>query len=63
MPDAVLEDRKTSGTHGGSFSNGSWITRILNTEVRDTFGLISLALNQLTPTVAGWVEWECPGYD
>jgi hypothetical protein len=62
-PDAVMEDQKASGTNGGSFNSGSWITRTLNTEVRDPFGLISLASNQFTPTVDGWVEWECPAQE
>lgn len=62
-PDAVLEDRKTSGTGGGSFTNGSWQTRTLNTEVRDAYAAITLAANQFTPSVDGWVEWSAPAYE
>ncbi|RWO54151.1 hypothetical protein [Mesorhizobium sp.] len=61
-PDAVLEDQKASGTSGGTGVSTTWTTRDLNTEVRDPSGLISLAANQFTPTVAGWVEWSTPSY-
>lgn len=60
-PDAVLEDQKATNTAGGTFTSGAWQTRDLNTEVRDTFGVISLSSNQFTPTVNGWVEWTAPG--
>jgi hypothetical protein len=59
-PDAVLEDQKATTTDGGTATSGSWETRTLNTEVRDNGGIISIAANQFTPTVAGWVEWEAP---
>ncbi|RWN47373.1 MAG: hypothetical protein EOS03_13585 [Mesorhizobium sp.] len=59
-PDVIMEDQKVSGTNGGTFTSGAWRTRDLNTEVRDPYGLISLAANQFTPTVAGWVEWSAP---
>ena len=60
-PDAVLEDQKAANTGGGT-SSTSWATRDLNTEVRDILGVITLASNQFTPSVAGWVEWSVPGY-
>jgi hypothetical protein len=59
-PDAVLEDQKATTTDGGTATAGSWETRTLNTEVRDNGGIISIAANAFTPTVAGWVEWEAP---
>lgn len=62
-PDAVIEDRKAQGTDGGTFTQGAWQTRTLNTEARDPDGLISLSSNQFTPTVAGWVEWDAPAYE
>ncbi|RWM29400.1 pyocin knob domain-containing protein [Mesorhizobium sp.] len=61
-PNAVLEDQKASGTAGGSATAGSWQTRDLNTEIRDPSGLISIASNAFTPTVAGWVEWSAPAW-
>lgn len=60
VPDAILEDQKSAGTQGGTFTASAWQTRTLNTEARDPDGLISLSSNQFTPTVAGWVEWSAP---
>lgn len=59
-PHAVLEDRRASGTSGGTFTAGAWQTRTLNTKVRDPSNLISLLSNQFTPSVDGWVEWRAP---
>ncbi|WP_287299530.1 hypothetical protein, partial [Mesorhizobium sp.] len=59
-PDAVMEDQKSSGTDGGAFTSGAWRARDLNTEVRDASAIVSIAANQFTPTVAGWVEWSAP---
>lgn len=43
-----IRDEKTSGTHGGTFTNGAWRTRDLNTEAADTGGHASIASNQIT---------------
>jgi hypothetical protein len=43
-----LEDQQTSGTNGGTFTSGSWQTRVLNTKVSDTGGYCSLSSNQAT---------------
>lgn len=43
-----LEDQKSSGTHGGTATSGSWQTRTLNTEVTDSNGDCSLSSNQFT---------------
>lgn len=59
-PNAVLEDQKSAGTNGGSFTSTSWVKRTLNTEVYDPDGLISVASSEFTPTVNGWVEWSAP---
>lgn len=61
-PDAVMEDQKASGTSGGTGVSTTWTTRDLNTEVRDPSGLCTLATNQFTMTVDGWVEWSTPSY-
>src|SRR5690606_17269230 len=41
-------DEKPSGTGGGTFTNGAWRTRDLNTLVRNSIQDASLANNQLT---------------
>jgi hypothetical protein len=61
-PDVVLEDQKSSGTFGGTFTSGAWQTRTLNTKAHDPDGLITLSSNTFTPSVDGWVEWSAPAY-
>lgn len=43
-----LQDRKTSGTSGGTFTSGAWRTRVLNTIVADDTGEVTLSSNQFT---------------
>ena len=56
-PDAVLEDQKSEGTHGGTSSTSSWDARDLNTEVRNIGDILSLSANRFTPRQDGWVEF------
>ena len=60
----VLEDQKTSGTNGGTFTAGAWRQRDLNTEVYDRLGILSISSNQFTISQAGTYEisWSCPAY-
>jgi len=62
----ILEDQKSSGTNGGSFSSGADRTRTLNTEVYDKHNTITLASNQFTITPNGTqkfiIEWSAPAY-
>ncbi len=44
---AFLSDVKSSATDGGTFTAGSYVTRVLNTEV-DPDGIVTLASNQFT---------------
>lgn len=60
--DAVLEDQKTSSTEAGAFTSGSWITRELNTTVKNVNSVLSLSSNQFTPAADGEVEWSCPAF-
>jgi len=52
----LIQDQKTSGTAGGTFTSGAWQTRTLNTEVADTGNHASLSSNQIT-LAAG--TYEC----
>lgn len=45
---AVLQDRKSAGTDGGSAVATTWTTRAINTEVSDPQGIVSLSSNQFT---------------
>jgi hypothetical protein len=44
----LIVDSKSSGTGGGTFTSGSWVTRDLNTERYDTGSHASVASNQIT---------------
>lgn len=57
-PHAVLEDQKASGTAGQTLTNAVWVTRNLNTEVRDPSGIVSIASNEFTVTVDCWCEFS-----
>jgi hypothetical protein len=49
---AIIADQKSSGTAGGTFTNGAWRIRTLNTEVADPDGLVTISSNRFTP-IAG----------
>jgi hypothetical protein len=62
-PDVILQDQKTSGTAGGSFTTGAWQTRTLNTAVRNLGTLASLSSNQFTlPAGTYLIRWAAPAY-
>jgi len=61
-PDVIIEDIKSSGVNGGSFSSGSWLTRDLNTLTRNVGSIASLGSNQFTlPSGTYYIEWMAPG--
>lgn len=45
---AILEDQKATSSSGGTFTQGDWRTRTLNTEVVDASSIVTLAANQFT---------------
>lgn len=62
-PHAVLQDQKAGGTDGGTFTSGSFIDRVLNTEVYDLYNFVTLAGNAFTLPAGTWiVEWSAPAY-
>lgn len=50
----LLKDLKTSGTAGGTFTNGAWRTRTLNTVENDPLGFVSLSGNQILLPASNW---------
>lgn len=44
----LIQDQKAQNTAGGTFTNGAWQTRTLNTIVSDAGGHAALAANQIT---------------
>tara|TARA_R110000764_G_scaffold134729_1_gene222849 strand:+ start:323 stop:856 length:534 start_codon:yes stop_codon:yes gene_type:complete len=60
---AIIADRKTAGTPGGTSTLGSWQTRDLNTEVIDVNGLVTLSSNQFTLQAGKYVvDWDASAY-
>jgi hypothetical protein len=47
-PYVNVQDRKASGTDGGTFTSGAWRTRTLNTIVTDTHSIATLSADQIT---------------
>lgn len=64
VPDAIIEDQRTSGTHGGTATSGAWQTRVLNTLVRNNGSVVAnLTGNQFQlNTGTYYVEWDTPAY-
>jgi hypothetical protein len=60
---AKLADVQTNGTNGGSFTSGSYATRVLNTEIVDPDGIVTLSANQFTLTTGTYrILARAPGY-
>lgn len=63
VPAAVVEEQQSSGTNGGTFTAGSWATRVLNTEVADPDGIVSLASNVFTLEAGTYlIRWSAPAF-
>lgn len=59
----VVKDIKATTTAGGTFTNGAWQTRTLNTEETDTGSHASLAANQITLAAGTYrARIFCPAY-
>ena len=60
---ALIRDEKAANTAGGTFTSGAWQTRVLNTEVSDADGIVSLASNQFTLQAGTYlIHARAPGY-
>lgn len=60
---AILEDRQTSGTAGGTFTSGADRTRVLNTEVFNRSSTVTLSSNQFVLPAGNWeIAWSAPGF-
>lgn len=49
---ATIADQKAAATAGGASVDDTWTTRVLNTEIADPAGIVTIASNQFTP-IAG----------
>jgi hypothetical protein len=64
-PDAIFEDQKASGSHGGTFQAGAWRVRNLNTAVRNTIpgaALDTISGEFTLPSGSFWIEWSAPAF-
>ena len=60
---ARITDSKTSGTNGGTFTNGAWRTRDLNTIEDDPDSIVTLSSNQFTLGAGTYlIQWSAPAY-
>lgn len=55
LPVVLVRDEKSDGTSAGTFTNGAWRQRDLNTEVIDTHNLASVGSNQVTLAAGTWL--------
>lgn len=56
--EAIFSYEVASGTNGGTYTSGSWVTRPLNTSRRNTIASASLSSNQITlPAGTYRVRW------
>jgi hypothetical protein len=63
IPDVIIEDQKPTGTDAGAATTGSYLTRTLNTFVRNNGSIASLASNQFTlPAGTYYIRWSAPGF-
>lgn len=59
---AVICDQKAQDTDGGTFTNGAWRIRDLNTEIFDPDGIVSISSNEFTLDAGSYlIEWSAPG--
>jgi hypothetical protein len=61
---AIFEDQKANGTNGGTFANGAWQTRTLNTTASNGITGASLSTNQITlPAGTYVIDASAPAND
>ena len=61
---AVIEDQKTAGNNGGTFTSGDWRTRDLQTEIFDPDNIVSISSNQFTLQAGNYfIEASAPAYN
>ena len=60
---AILQEQQSAGTHAGGNASGSWATRVLNTEVADPDGIVTLSSNEFQVAAGSYlIRWRSPHY-
>jgi len=67
IPDAIsvarITDSKALGTNGGTFTNGAWRTRDLNSIEDDPDSIVTLSSNQFTLGAGTYlIQWSAPAF-
>jgi hypothetical protein len=67
IPDAIsvarITDSKAQGTNGGTFTNGAWRTRDLNSIEDDPDSIVTLSSNQFTLGAGTYlIQWSAPAF-
>lgn len=61
---AIIDEQQAHDTHAGTFTQGAWQTRLLNTEVADPDSIVSLSSNQFTLQAGTYLlKWFAPARD
>ena len=59
---AIIADRKSGSSDGGSISANTWVVRDLNTEIADPDSIVSISSNRFTLGAGTYlIKWRCPG--
>ena len=59
---AIIADRKSGSSDGGSITNNTWVVRDLNTEIADPDSIVSISSNRFTLGAGTYlIKWRCPG--
>ena len=60
---AIIGDVKANDVDGGTFTEGAWYTRDLNTEIADPDGIVSISNNKFTLQAGTYfIEAHAPAY-
>lgn len=63
VPYVLLVDEKSSGSAGGTFNSGSWVSRAIATERSDDHNICSESANQITLAAGKYrCKIQCPAY-
>lgn len=61
---AAICDQKAYNVSGGTFTNGAWRIRDLNTEITDVDGIVSISSNQFSLGAGNYlIKWFAPAYN
>ena len=61
---ALIVDKKSQNTAGGTLTQDTWNVRDLNHEVSDPDGIVSISSNKFTLGAGNYlIRWDCPAYE